>query len=183
MKKYVCAGLAALVFAFGPGALAAEKLLELDASGGKTAGQWVMIVSKAMAPNAPTGLAAVAVGNGDKFEGAYGFNMAAGKPVDSAVTEDAIKAERASDKAPEATVILVKVSAEQHDAVKKIVDKWSAIKEYSDPPNDVAVNFVQEVIGALKMNRAYRTGLAPVNPIQYYGDLAVVNRKWPKKTT
>ncbi len=140
-----------------------------------------MIVSKAMAPNAPTGLAAMAVGNGNKFEAAYGMSIAAGAPVVAAVGEDVIKAERASDREPVTTTIMVKVTAEQHDAVKKTIDTWSAIKEHQDPLNDVAVNFAQEVIDALKMKRAFRGGLAPINPVQYFADLATVNRKFGQK--
>src|SRR5262245_2081418 len=140
MKKFVCAGLALVAFAFGPAALAAEKLLELDAASGKSTGQWVMIVSRAMAPNAPMGLAAVAVGNGTKFEAAYGLNVVAGKPTASAVTEEIIKAERTSDKAPDASTIMLKVTAEQHDAVKKIIDAWVAKKDMTDAPGDASVN-------------------------------------------
>ncbi len=178
MKSYVCAGLAVLAFAMGSAAVGAEKLLELDATGGTSTGHWVMVVSKAMAPNAPTGLAAMAVGNGDTLEQAYGMSIAAGKPAVGAVSEDVIKAERASDREPVTTTIVVKVTAEQHDAVKKIIGDWSAIKEHVDPLNDVTVNFAQEVIAALKMKRAFRGGLAPINPVQYFADLATVNRKF-----
>ncbi len=40
MRTFVCAGLAVLAFVMGPAALGAEKLLELDASGGASKGQW-----------------------------------------------------------------------------------------------------------------------------------------------
>jgi hypothetical protein len=33
------------------------------------------------------------------------------------------------------------------------------------------------------MKRAYRSGLQPVNPIQYFDDLAVINRKLGKENT
>lgn len=178
--KSLCAFSIAFSLLAAPAVFAAEKVVELDASGGTAAGAWVMIFSKAMSPNAPMGTAAVAVGDGDKFEGAFGMSIEAAKPVVSTISQEKIKEERASEKVPEATTVMIKVSAEQHDAVKKIIEAWGAKKDFIDPPNDLAVNFVQEIVDALGMKRAYRTGLAPVNPIQYYGDLAVVNRKLGK---
>jgi hypothetical protein len=167
----------ALVLLAAPAAFAAEQLREVDASGGTSNGQWVLFISKGAAPNAPMGTAAVAVGKGDKFQAGYGLHMAAGKPTVAAVKEELIKSERESDKEPAATTLIVKVSKDQHAEVTKIIKEWTKIEEHIDPPNDVAVNFVQEIIDALGMKRAYRTGLAPVNPVQYYADLSIVNRK------
>jgi len=183
MMQRACAGLMVAVVALCPAVFAAEKVTEIDASGGKSTGHWVIFLSKGAAANAPIGTAAAVVGHGDSIEGAFGMNVQGGKPVASAISADVVKAERASEKEPGAITLIVKVTADQHAAVKKIIETWSAIAEHNDAPNDVAVNFAQEVIDALGMKRAYRTGLAPVNPIQYFGDLAVVNRKMGQKTT
>lgn len=171
----------ALAVLAAPAVFAAEQVREIDASGGTSKGQWVIILSKGAAANAPVGTAAVVLGNGDTFEAAYGMSMVAGKPTVAAIGEDIIKSERESDKEPLANTAIVKVSAEQHEAVKQIIEKWAKIAEHVDPPNDVAVNFVQEIVDALGMKRAYRTGLGPVNPILYYADLGVVNRKLGQK--
>ena len=182
MKKILV--LTAAAFVFGTtGAFAAEKLVKLDASGGNAKDHWVMFVSKAMAPAAPAGTAAVAVGQGDKFEGAFGMSVVGGKPVASAVSEETVKSERASDKEPIASTMIIAVTAEQHDEVKALVEKWSAIEEHTDAPNNVTANFVVDVVDALGMKRAYRSGLQPVNPIQYFEDLAVLNRKLGKDNT
>lgn len=183
MMQRVQAGLAMVVLAIAPAVFAAEKLTEVDASGGTSKGQWVMFLSKAQAANAPTGTCAVAIGNGDTIEAAYGMSVQGGKPVVAAIATDLIKSERASDKEPAATTLIVKVSAEQYAEVKKIIEKWSAIKEHVDPVNDVAVNFVQEPVDALGMKRSYRSGLGGLNPAQYYADLAVNNRKLGQKKT
>lgn len=183
MLQRTGAVLAIALMAIVPAAFAGENVTEVDASGGKSKGQWVIFLSKGMSASAPIGTAAAVVGNGDKIEAAFGMNVQGGKPVASAISADVITAERTSDKEPAATTLIVKVTAEQHDAVKKIIEQWSAIEEHADAPNDVAVNFAQEVIDALGMKRAYRTGLAPVNPIQYFGDLSIVNRKLGQKTT
>lgn len=156
---------------------AAEQVREIDASGGTSKGQWVIILSKAAAANAPIGTAAVVLGNGDKFEAAYGMSIVAGKPVVASIAEEVIRSERTSEKEPAASTLIVKVSEAQHAEIKKIIDTWAQKPEHIDPPNDVAVNFVQEIVDALGMKRAYRTGLAPVNPILYYADLSTVNRK------
>jgi len=183
MKTAMCAGVAALMIAFGPMVFAAEKLTEADASGGKSSGQWVLFLSKGQAPGAPTGTCAVAVGNGDTIEAAYGMNIKAGKPVVSAIAADAIKADRASDKEPMATTLVVKVTGAQHDDVKKLLEKWTAIEKHEDSVMDVSVNFVQEVVDALGMKRSYRSGLGGLNPVQYYADLAINNRKLGQKAT
>lgn len=183
MKTAMCAGVAALMIAFGPMAFAAEKLTEVDASGGKSTGQWVIFLSKGQAPGAPTGTCAVAVGNGDTIEAAYGMNIQAGKPAVTAITADVIKAERTSDKEPIATTLIVKVTGAQHDDMKKIIAKWTAIEKHADPVMDVAVNFVQEAVDALGMKRSYRSGLGGLNPVQYYGDLAIKNRKLGQPAT
>ena len=169
--------LMAAIALLAPMAMAAEQAREIDASGGTSKGQWVAIVSKPAATNAPVGTAAVVLGKGDKFEAAYGMTMVAGKPTVATISEDTIKAERESDKEPLATTVIVKVSAEQHATIEKILKEWDAKPEHIDPPNDVAVNFAQEIVDALGMKRAYRTGLGPVNPILYYADLGLINRK------
>ncbi len=160
-----------------PVAFAAEQVREIDASGGTSKGQWVIILSKAAAANAPIGTAAVVLGNGDTFEAAYGMSVVAGKPVVATIAEDVIASERASEKEPAASTLIVKVSEAQHGEIKKILDTWAKKPEHIDPPNDVAVNFAQEIVDALGMKRAYRTGLGPVNPILYYADLSTINRK------
>lgn len=166
-----------------PAVFAGEKLTEVDGSGGKSTGQWVMFLAKGQAENAPTGTCAIVLGNGDTIEMAYGMNIQGGKPVASAITADVIKAERTSDKAPDASTLIVKVSPEQHDAVKKIMEKWTAIEEHTDPVMDATVNFAQEVIDELNMKRSYRSGLGGLNPVQYYADLSIHNRKLGQKTT
>ncbi len=181
MMQRACAVLVAALVAVSPAVFAAEKLTEVDGSGGKSTGQWVMFLSKGQAANAPTGTCAVVLGNGENIEAAYGMNVQGGKPVVSVIPADVIKAERASDKAPDATTLIVKVSPEQHDAVKQIIDKWAAIKEHVDPVMDVAINFVQEPVDALGMKRAYRSGLGGLHPVNYYADLSVVNRKLGQK--
>jgi hypothetical protein len=162
---------------------AAENLVELDASGGKAKDHHVIFVSKAMAQDAPAGTAAVAAYAGDKFEGAFGMSVQAGKPVASAVSEDVIKSERASEKEPATSTMVIAVSDEQYSEVKALIEKWSAIEEHIDAPNNVTANFVVAVVDALGMKRAYRSGLQPVNPIQYFEDLAVINRKLGKENT
>jgi len=180
MKTVMCAGVAVLML-LGPAVFAAEKLTEVDASGGKSSGQWVLFLSRAQAPNAPTGTCAVAIGNGETIEAAYGMNIKAGKPEVSAIAADLIKSERAATSEPGATTIVVKVSAEQHADMKKILDKWTAIEKHEDPVMDVSVNFVQEAIDALGMKRSYRSGLGGLNPVQYYADISVNNRKLGQK--
>ncbi len=182
MKTLICAGVAVLMLV-APAVFAAEKLTEADASGGTSTGQWVLFLSKGQAAGAPVGTCAVVLGNGDMIEAAYGMSIQAGKPVVSAIAADVIKAERASDTEPVATTLIVKVSGAQHDEVKKILDKWTAIETHVDPVMDVAVNFVQEAVDALGMKRAYRSGLGGLNPVQYYADLSIKNRKLGQKAT
>ena len=104
MKMLICAGVAVLMLV-APAVFAAEKLTEVDAGGGKSTGQWVIFLSKGQAPGALTGTCAVAIGNGDTIEAAYGMNIQAGKPAVTAITADVIKAERTSDKEPPATTL------------------------------------------------------------------------------
>jgi hypothetical protein len=73
------------------------------------------------------------------------------------------------------------VSAAQHDDMKKLLDKWTAIEKHQDPVMDVAVNFAQEALDALHMKRSYRSGLGGLNAVQYYADIAVNNRKLGQK--
>lgn len=183
MMQRVQASLAMLALVFAPAVFAAEKLVEVDASEGKSTGQWVMFLSKAQAANAPTGTCAVAIGNGDTIEAAYGMSIEGGKPVVSAIAADVITAERASDKEPAASTTIVKVSEAQYAEVKKIIEKWTAIEKHEDPVMDVAVNFVQEPLDALGMKRSYRSGLGGLNPAQYYADIAINNRKLGQKKT
>ena len=180
MKTLMCVGVAMLMLV-APAVFAAEKLTEVDASGGKSTGQWVIFLSRGQAAGAPTGTCAVAIGNGETIEAAYGMNIQAGKPAVTAIAADVIKAERTSDKEPFATTLKVKVTGAQHDSIKKILAKWTAIEKHTDPVMDVSVNFVQEVIDALGMKRAYRSGLGGLNPVQYYADLSIKNRKLGQK--
>ncbi len=168
---------ALLIALTATGAFAGETLYEIDASGGKAKECRVVFVSKPVSAGAPAGTAAVAAYKGDTFEGAFGMNIQAGKPVASAVGEETIKSERASDKEPLATTIVATVTEQQYAEVKKLIDEWSAIKEHEDAPNNVTGNFVTPVVDALGMKRAYRSGLQPLDPVLYFKDLAVLNRK------
>lgn len=163
-----------------PAAFAAENLKELDASGGKSEGHWVIFVSKALAPNAPMGTVAAGVGKGDTLDAAFGMYIDAAKPQVGKVNADVIKEARESDKEPEATTVIAKITPEQYKAAKAIIDEWSKKDEFIDRPNDVVVNFAQLVIDAVGMDRPYRPGLAPVNPVLYFSDIAIVNRKLGK---
>lgn len=175
MKSLIA--LSTVVFALtATGVFAGETVYEIDASGGKAKDHRVIFVSKPVSEGAPAGTAAVAAYKGDKFEGAFGMNIQAGKPVASAVSEETIKSERASDKEPLATTIVATVSEQQYAEVKKRIEEWSAIKEHQDAPNNVTGNFVTPVVDALGMKRAYRSGLQPLDPVLYFKDLAVLNR-------
>lgn len=169
------------VLAMMPAAFAKEELSKLDASEGKSKGHWVMFVSKGMAPNAPMGTVAAGVGKDDKLEAAFGMFIESARPQVGEVKAETIKEARESDDEPAATTVIVKATPEQYKAVKAIVDEWNKKEEFINRPNDEVVNFAQEVLDAMGMDRPYRPGLAPVNPVLYFSDIAIVNRKLGKE--
>ncbi len=142
-----------------------------------------MFISKGMAPNAPMGTVAAAVGKDDKLETAFGMFVEAARPQVGEIEAETIKEARESDKEPAATTVIVKATPEQYKTVKGIIEDWNEREEFVNRPNDEVVNFAQEVLDAMGMDRPYRPGLAPVNPVLYFSDIAIVNRKLGKDDT
>ena len=158
-----------------------ELFRHLDVSDGKSEGHWVMFFSKAMAKNAPMGTVGVAVGKGDSCEAAFGMLVKSSKPAVGTITEEEIKALRADEKGPAATITLIDVTPEQYAAAKEAVDTYSAREEHIDRATDVAMNFAYSVFKHLPLKQPYRSGLGGANVINYYADIGLLNRKLVKK--
>jgi hypothetical protein len=97
----------------------------------------------------------------------------------TALDRDQYKELTEGEKGGDPTIIKVAVTAEQHKKVKEIVAKYTKL-EQQDSPNDVNLNFAQEVLSALGFKRPYRSGLSGTMSLQYYTDIPRYNRKLVK---
>ncbi len=162
------------------GATAEEKISHLDISEGDSGGHWVMFFSKGMAPKAPMGTIGAAVGTGDAFEGAFGMFVQSSKPIAGAITESTISDIRDSDKEPPTTITIVDVTADQHASMKKAVEDYSAREKHEDTTVNVLLNFTYDILKVTPMKKPFRSGLGAPNPVTYFEDIALLNRKLAK---
>lgn len=156
-----------------------ENIRHLDVSDGNSAG-WVMFFSKAMAAKAPMGVIGTAVGTGDKFEGAFGMTVQSSKPTAAAIPESTIEDIRGSDKEPPATITILDVTAEQYASIKKTITEFSAIEKHEDSAVNVLLNFTFDVLKVTPLKKPFRSGLGAPNPVTYYEDIGLLNRKLAK---
>jgi hypothetical protein len=147
-----------------------------DAAKGASGDKRVVFVANKNVSGSLLGTAVVCLHNGDKHDGAFGLTTEDGKGVIGAVEEKVLKP-LADKKDPKATITSVVVTDEQYAAVKKNLDAWSAKTEFGDDASRSSVNFVVEVLAALKLKQPYLSGLRSVNPTQFYGDIPAMNRK------
>jgi hypothetical protein len=170
--------IAAIVVSLGAHADGAKitKLATADASEGDAGDKQVVFLANNNSTSSLLGTAVVCLHDGDKFGGAFGLTTKDNKGVIGAVKHETVKP-LADPKDPKATITRVIVTEGQYAAVKKNLDAWSAKEKFGDDASRSSVNFVVEVLAALKLKQPYLSGLRSVNPVQFYGDIPAMNRK------
>jgi hypothetical protein len=152
------------------------KTARLDATGGNVGTHQIIFVANANAESSAMGTALIVLKNDGKQEVAYGLHMDGKTDKVDLVNAKLVKSMSKSDDA-KATIITVEVSAEHIAKAKEIVKTYSNKKEHLDPPADVVLNCASEVLTACGMKPSYRSALRAPNPVQWFQDIIMTNRK------
>ena len=153
---------------------------EMDASGGTAKDHWVSFVSFDEKDDKVNGIAFVVIGKGSTLEEAYGitYKNRAGKL--GIVTIEAAKLARKGNTEGKTTVGTIKITEEQYKAAKKVMAAWRAKTEFGESDVKASIGFSMETMRVLGMRFAF-AGLATPHPLNYYGDISIINRKLGKK--
>ena len=92
------------------------------------------------------------------------------------VDEELVKSVSSGDD-PKVTIIKVDVTPEHYSAAKAKIQPYISKEEHLDPPADVAMNCASEVLTACGMKPSYRSALRAPNPVQWFQDIELNNRK------
>jgi len=170
--------IAAIVISLGAQAEGAKStaLVTDDAKGGDSKAKRVYFVANTNATSSLLGTAVVMLNDGKKFDGAFGLTMEDGKGVVGAVKEKTL-APFLDPKNEKSSITGVIVTDAQYEIVKNNLDVWCAKEKFGDDASRTSINFIVEVLAALKLKQPYLSGLRSANPTQFYGDVPAMNRK------
>ncbi|MFP6582780.1 MAG: hypothetical protein VCD00_09510 [Candidatus Hydrogenedentota bacterium] len=152
------------------------KTAHLDATGGNVGTHQIVFVSNANAESSTMGTALIVLKNDGKQEVAYGLYMDGTTDKVGLVIAKLVKSVSKADDA-KATVVTVEVTREHYDKAKHLIKTYSEKKETLDPPADVTLNCASEVLSGCGMKPSYRSALRAPNPVQWFQDIIMTNRK------
>lgn len=152
----------------------------LDATGGNAGEHQITYVANANATSPTMGTALIVLSKNGKQELAYGLYMDGETDRVDSVNAKLVKGVSKADDA-KATVITVDVTADHYAKAKAAIEPYAKKKEHLDPPADVAMNCATEVLTACGMKPSYRSALRAPNPVQWFADISMNNRKMAVK--
>lgn len=182
MKKTVVVlsiGIAALAFT----ARAAEEVVEMEArTDTAQEGMYLLIVSKPLAKNSPMGDAFMVLANGESLaalevEIAYGMRLGRGGVTLAEMSAEDVAAVRASESGQPARVWAVRIDQAQHDKLEDLFGEWILIEEFDILLSNAILDVTQEALKIIGYKRSYRSGLMSPHVMNYYLDIATINRK------
>lgn len=152
------------------------KAAHLDATSGNVGSHQIVFVSNANAESTAMGTALIVLKNDGKQEIAYGLYMDGTTDKVELVDAKLVKSVSKADDA-KATVVTVEVSAEHYAKAKELVKTYSGNKETLDPPADVILNCATDILNGCGLKPSYRSALRAANPVQWFEDIIITNRK------
>lgn len=176
MKSVAVLGCALILAAGLAAAEVKPKIIEMDAAEGAAKDHWVAFISRLDREGARSGSAVVAEGSAETLGTAFGLVRVDAKPKATGVDKAKFKELTEGETGAQPVLIKVSVTADQHKKVRDTIAKYTK-KEQVNTPNNVTLNFAQEVLDALGLKRPYRSGLAGSIPSQYFTDIPLFNRK------
>ncbi|HIA47366.1 MAG TPA: hypothetical protein EYN96_05205 [Candidatus Hydrogenedentes bacterium] len=153
---------------------------EMDSSGGTAKDHWVTYVSFDEKGDKTSGIAFAAVGKGDTLEAAYGITYTSRVGKTGVVSVKAANMARKGNTDGKTTVGIVKITEEQYNAAKKVLDEWKAKTEFGEDDTKASLTFSMNFMRVTGLKFPF-AGLSTPHPLTYYGDISIINRKLGRK--